>query len=186
MEKKLTYRELLENLITSARDPFCDSNKFYDIRNILMTSSNFKGLNHLYLAETYLQDDNTFNIDKEEALNQINMAMRESNKNAYFMAYRYYRKTEDDPNARNFMRISLDLGLANAYFEMGNLLKDGILFEQDREKAAEYYERAGEAGVKDSYFQLLILAIEDGDNDKAQAVVKEAEEHGVTLPGVVR
>ncbi len=185
MEKRLTYKELLENLINSARDPFCDSGKFYDIRNILLTSSNFKGLNHLYMAEMFLQDDTIFNVDEKEALNQIDLAMKEKNINAYYSAYRYYRKINDEPNARNYMRISLDLGLANAYFEMGNLLKDGILFRQDREKAAEYYQRAAEAGVKDGYFQMLILAVEDGDEYKANQIIKEAEKQGISLPGVV-
>ncbi len=185
MEKKLTYTELLENLINSAKDPFCDSNKFYDIRNILMTSSNFKGLNHLYLAELYLQDDDTFGIDEKEALNQIELAMDENNLNAYFSAYRYYRKTNNDPNARNYMRISLDLGLAPAYFEMGKLLKEGTLFRQDREKAAEYFHRSAEAGITDGYFELLSMAVEDGDGYKADEIIKEAKENGIDLPGVV-
>lgn len=186
MEKQLTRKELLENLIQQLQDPFCTLEKYDDIRTILLTSDTFFGLNHLFLAKLFIEDDAPFlNIDEEEARKQLELAIKEGNKNAYYFFYLFYKKTGDYTKARNYLRISYDLSFPDALMAMGKESMEGGLFQKDMAFAYACFRKAILAGKKEGYYYLVLIDTMAGNTQKAKDDYQKAMADGYFLPGVI-
>ncbi len=186
MEKRLTREELLENLINQLQDPFCSPEKYNDIQTILFQSDTFNGLNHLFLADLFLKNDRSlFRIDEKEAERQISLALKEGNKAAYYFFYLFHKQLGNATKARNYLRISYDLGLPDAYIAMGQESIDGTLFPKDLSFAYACFKRAVLSGKKEGHYYLLLVDTILGNKKKAEEDYQKAKEDGYVLPGVV-
>ena len=186
MEKRLTREELLENLIHQLQDPFCSPEKYSDIRNILFQSDTFNGLNHLFLAKLFLNNDHSlFRIDEKEAERQISLALKEGNKAAYYFLYLFHRRIGNATKARNYLRISYDLALPDAFIAMGKESIDGTLFPKDLSFANACFKKAVLSGKKEGHYYLVLVDTMLGNTEKAEEDYQKAKEDGYVLPGVV-
>lgn len=184
MEHRLTTKDLLRNLLKSSRDPFITPERLLDIRHVLMTSSNFGGVNHLIMAKTYLEPDlYPFSLTKEEAISQAELAIDEKNPIGYFYLYLFSEKEEEK---RKYLNISLMTGYENAYLEYARLLHDGILYPKDIDRSYLYFRKAADKGLADGYFGLMKIDIEREDYEMEKKHFEEARRKGISLPGVVR
>lgn len=183
MEKKLTSKELLNNLIVSANDPFATVEKIEDIKKILSTSKSFSGINHLILVKSYLEEGITpIKISKEEAIVQCNLAIEEGNDIGYFYLY----KLEDDEiKKRQYLNILLIRGYPKAYLEYAKLHHKGILYKKDLNKAYQYYRKAADKNLKDGYFGMIMVDIETNNLKQQKKDYEEALQKGFKLPGII-
>lgn len=184
MEKKLTQRELLNNLLKRAYDPFTTSEQQYDILHVLETSSNFRGMNHLFLCQCYFENHPLFHVSQGKALTQAYLALKEKNPIAYYYLYRLERY-RDRQKARNFLRMAVVYNVPKACLEMGRCLRLGDLFEKDEKESFLHYQKASKLGEKDGYYWMLLLASQKHDIELERRIYQEAKLHGVFLPGVI-
>lgn len=183
MEKKLTPKELLRNLIISSQDPFTSTERLEDIKRVLLTSDNFAGINHLYMAKTYLNPEAyPFQISKEEAREQCKLAIQEGNEIGY---YYLYFLADTDIEKRKYLNLSVLAKYPKAYLEYAKLKHQGIVYEKDIDKAYEYYKKAAHSGLQDGYYGMIQIDIERGDSRKQQEDYDEATKKGFHLPGIV-
>ena len=183
MEKILSTQELLSNLLKSARDPFCRTERIIDIHRILRDSGNFDGINHLLLAEAYLNPyDYPFNVTKEEALDQIQKAIEEGNHNGYY--YRYLL-IDDAQEKRKCLEVASFYGYPKAILEIARCYREGILFEKDDVKAYAYYKIAAHKGEAKGYLGMMLIDIDHNDMEQQKTDYEQALSHGIRLPGVV-
>lgn len=184
MEKKLTQKELLRNLLKRADDPFTTSEQKYDIQHVLETSSNFQGMNHLFLAQCYFEDHPLFLISEGKALTQAYLGLKEGNPISYYYLYRL-EKYRDRQKARNFLRMAVDYNVPKACLEMGRCLWRGDLFPKDEEEAFRCYQKAADLGEKEGYYYMLLLAASKHDIALERSVYEIAKKRQVHLPGVI-
>lgn len=185
MDKKLSSKALLIYLIKKAYDPFCTADSYQDIKSILFHSNNFHGMNYLYLAESYIEDDfSLFKISQEQAIHFCKKALKEDNPYGYYCLYKIYLKANDLKKARIFLRLSCSSSITEAYLEMGKNYQEGFLFSKDYKKAENYYLKALYLGNKESYFYLLLLALKERKTEKAYKIYSIAEKDNYRLPGV--
>lgn len=183
MEKKLTPKELLRNLIQSSKDPFTSTERLEDIKRVLLTSDNFCGINHLYMVKTYLNPDSyPFSITKQEAVNQCNKALKEGNTIGYFYLYLL---SEEELEKRKYLNLSLLYKYPNAYLEYARLHHIGTIYEKDLEKAYVYYKKAAGCGLKEGYYGMITIDMETGNKERQVQDYKEAEKKGFKLAGIV-
>lgn len=186
MEKKLTQKELLQNLIKTASNPFTTIEQKRDIQKVLEESSNFKGANHLFLVECYLNSQNPlFVISEAKAIAQTNKALKEHNVIGYYYLYILMRK-RNPLRARTSLRMACEFKIARAWYALGKEYLSGDLFDKDRIRAFDAFERSAQLGDARGYVEMLLIAAEDGDYEKQKKILKRAEDKGVLLPGVVR
>lgn len=186
MEKKLSSKQLLRNLLIAARDPFSSDEKISDIKNILSTSNSFEGVNHLILVKTYL--DPTlfpFIITKEEAFSQAKIAIEERNYAAYYYLYLLYKLDNDIEKARNSLNAAAAYNVVDALLEIAKLKKEGTMYEKNIDSAISYYKQACKLNSRKAYYLLQLLYNELGEYDKASDVYNEAKEKGIKLLGIV-
>lgn len=184
MEHRLTTKDLLRNLLKSSRDPFITPERLLDIQKVLMTSSNFSGVNHLIMVKTYLEPDlYPFHLTKEEAVSQAKLAIDERNPIGYFYLYLLSDREEEK---RKYLNISLMTEYEYAYLEYANLLHEGRLYQKNVDKAYLYFRKAADKGLADGYFGLMKIDIEREDYEMEKKHFKEARRKGIVLPGVVR
>ena len=101
MEKPLSREELFNGLLEKVRNPFTSDEQKNDIRRILISSSSFKGRNHLFLVECYLNPDNSFfYVSKKEAIQQAQLAIDEKNFKGHYYLHLLYQDT-DPVKSRN-------------------------------------------------------------------------------------
>lgn len=183
MEKKLTQKELLNNLIVSANDPFATVEKIEDIKTILSTSKSFSGINHLILVKSYFEEGITpIKITKEEAIQQCNLAIEEGNDIGYFYLY----KLEDDViKKRKYLNILLLEEYPLAYLEYAKLHHKGIIYKKDLAKAYQYYKKAADKNLKDGYFGMIMIDIETNNLTQQKKDYEEATKKGFKLPGLI-
>jgi len=185
MEKRLTRNELLIGLLRIASNPFTSLEKKLEIKKILEDSSTMRGMNHLFLLRCHFEEEHPlFYVSEEEAFRQAKLALKENNRGAYYYLYLLYR-SKDEVKARNYLRLSCDAKNPYAFLEMGKLQKEGILFEKDLEKASKNLTIAANCGLKEAYFQLLLMASEAHDIEKEKAIYIQAMFHQIYLPGIV-
>ena len=185
MEKTLTRDELLLQLLQKAQNPFTTPQQMNDIKQVLLTSSNFQGKNHIYLLRCFFNEvEPLFLITEQGAIQQAYFALKE---NHPFSCYYLYKllKDRDPVKARNYLRICVDYAYPEAYLEMAKCQHYGILFEQNRKSAFEYYKKAALCQRKEGYYGMLLMACEDGDTDLEEEIYKEAKKRGFLLPGIV-
>ena len=186
MEKKISPKQLLRNLLISARDPFASDEKIKDIHNILASSNSFEGVNHLILVKTYLNPDMfPFIVSKEEAYQQANLALKEKNNVAYYYLYLLYKRDKEYKKARYSLNAAATYYVEDAILEIARLKKIGEIYEKDIDSAISYYKEACKLNNRDGYYYLQLLYNELGENEKALEVYNEAKEKGIQLLGVV-
>lgn len=186
MEKKLSSKQLLRNLLISARDPFSSDEKVKDIQNILSTSSSFEGVNHLVLVRTYLDPSLfPFIVKKEEAYEQANLALKERNNVAYYYLYLLYRKDNELEKARHSLTAAATYYVEDALLEIARLKKEGEIFEKNIDSAISYYKEACKLNSRDAYYYLQLLYNELGKEEEAKEIYNEAKEKGIQLLGTV-
>jgi TPR repeat protein len=186
MEEKLSQKELLRNLIEAAMSPFATMEKIADIKNVLSSSNNFSGINHLILVQSYFNENSfPFSVTKEEAIIQAKAALKDKNPIGYYYLYLLY-KDEDEVKAKTNLIIASEAGYPKAIYEIGYLKHHGIIFKKNREEAFKYYKEAAKRNSLDGYFGLLVMYEEDGNYIEAEKILKEANDKGFSLPGVVR
>lgn len=78
----------------------------------------------------------------------------------------YYNK-KDYPNALLWLTKAADSGDVNAQTILGNMYKLGQGVQIDKDKAAEYYQRAAEQGAAEAEFNLGIIYQENSDYKSA-------------------
>lgn len=183
MEKKLTPKELLRNLILSSRDPFTSTERLEDIKRVLLTSDNFCGINHLYMVKTYLNPDSyPFSVSKDEAFNQCNKALNEGNTIAYFYLYLI---SEKEIEKRKYLNLSLLYKYPYAYLEYAKLHHTGTIYEKDLKKAYAYYKKAADNNIKEGYYGMITIDMETGNKEKQIQDYKDAEKKGFKLAGII-
>ena len=186
MERKLSSKQLLRNLLLAARDPFSSESKIKDIKKILATSNSFQGINHLVLVKTYFSKDLfPFYVTKEEAYEQADLAIKDNNYNGYYYLYLLYLEDENFDKARNALNAAAAYYVESALLEIARLKKEGIIYEKNIDDAIKYYLEACKLGSREAYFSLQLLYTEIGDYKKAKEVYNEAEDKGIKLLGVV-
>lgn len=185
MEKQLTRDELLFSLLKKAKNPFTTMEQKNDVKRILMESSTMRGMNHLFLAKCYFEDKPLFNISKEEAIRQANLAYKENNTGAFFYLYKFAKDTHPSI-ARNYLRLACMYGNPYAYLELANLKKDGILFEKNLKEAFENYKMAAECNLKEGYFGMLLIASEKGNEELQKEIYQKAIKNNIELPGIIK
>ncbi len=186
MENKLSSKQLLRNLLISARDPFASDSKIKDIQNILSSSSSFEGVNHLILVKTYLNPTMfPFIVSKEEAFEQVELALKEHNYVAYYYQYLLYRKEKNIKKARISLNAAASYYVEEALLEIARLKKEGEIYEKNIDSAISYYKEACKLNSRDGYYYLQLLYNELGQEDKAKEVYNEAKEKGIQLLGTV-
>lgn len=184
MEKKLTQQELLENLIRTASQPFTTSEQRHDIKTVLENSSNFHGMNHLFLVSCYFEENPLFSISEGKALYQAGLALKEGNPIAYYYLYLLH-KGKEEQKARIDLRMAVHYKVPQALLEMARLLEKGEMFPHNQNKAFQLYQQAAEKGETEAYYGMLLIASKNQDIEKAKQIYKEAKEKGISLPGVV-
>lgn len=183
MEKKLTSKELLRNLIVSANDPFATVERLEDIKKVLSTSKNFAGINHLILAKSYFEDNITpFKLTEEEVKKQCELAIEEGNQIGYFYLYKL---AKTDVERRKYLNISIYTNYAPAYLEYAKLHHKGDIYQKDLNKAYQYYRKAANSGLEDGYFGMIMIDIETNNLKKQKEDYEEAKRKGFKLPGIV-
>lgn len=186
MEKSLTHDNLLQTLINRAIDPFSTCEQKQDIQRILEQSSSFGGLNHLFLVQCYLRnDDNIFSIDKDKAILQAELALNEGNTYSCYFLFQLL-KNDKRAMARNYLRLACDYAIPEAYLEMAKCLHKGYLFIQDRQKAYENYKKAARSGLREGFYGMLLITCEDGDIEKQNKIITEAGLAGYDLYGMIK
>lgn len=186
MEKKLSSKQLLRNLLIAARDPFSSDEKITDIQNILATSNSFDGVNHLILVKTYLNPTLfPFMVTKEEAFNQASLALKERNNVAYYYLYLLYKEDNELEKARHSLNAAATYQVVEALLEIARLKKEGIIYEKNIDSAISYYKEACKLNSREAYYSLQLLYNELGQYDKAEEIYKEAKEKGIQLLGTV-
>lgn len=184
MEKKINKEELLKRLLIIAKDPFTTCEQNFDIRKIFENSTNFFGRNHLFLVQCYFAEENPiFVVSKEEAIQQARLAVKEGC--LYGCYYLFHLVKDTRPvDARNFLRIAADEGIAEACLEMAKCQHYGNVFEKNRKQAFENYKKAAQSGMMEGYYGMLIMASEDRDKDLQERIYNQAKERGIELPGI--
>lgn len=183
MEKKLTPKELLRNLILSSNNPFTSTERLEDIKKVLLTSDNFCGINHLYMVKTYLQPESyPFTISKEEAIRQCDIALKEGNTIGYY--YRYLL-SDNDVEKRKYLNLSVLNKYPKAYLEYARLHQLGIVYEKNLDKAYQYYKKAADSKLVEGYRGMMEIDIETGNKKQQVEDYEEAEKKGFHLPGIV-
>lgn len=186
MEKKLSSKQLLRNLLISARDPFSSDEKIQDIHDILASSSSFDGVNHLILVKTYLDPSLfPFIVKKEEAFQQAELALKERNNVAYYYLYLLYRKDNDLEKARRSLNAAATYYVEEALLEIARLKKEGEIYEKNIDSAIYYYKEACKLNSRDAYYALQLLYNELGKEEEAKEIYNEAKEKGIQLLGTV-
>lgn len=184
MEKKLSQKSLLRNLLLTSMDPFCTIEKIHDIQEILEDSTAFEGINHLILVQTYF--DSTlypFSVSKEKAIQQANAAIKDGNKAGY---YYLYLLSDKDSDRRNNLNIAVFYNYPEAYLSYAKHLQKGDLYDKDLQKAYTYYQSAAQNGLVDGYMGMLEIDIERNDQEQQKKDYKEALEKGFKLPGTIQ
>ena len=185
MENKLTKFQLLKNLIAKAFSPFSSLETIIDIKNILATSNGFDGFNHLYLVACYLQNDTRiFHLTREQAEQQLNLALSEHCDLAYYYQYLLY-KNIDDKKAREGLYIITEFNYGPALLALAKEYESGHLFKKDDQKAYEYYLKATDCREIDAYIGCILLAKKYHDKDAEQKIYQKAEKNHISLPGRV-
>lgn len=183
MEKKLTKKELLSNLLTSAQDPFSSTEKVMDIKRILADSNSFDGTNHLLLVEAFLKPmDYPFPMTKKEAEEQANLAIKEGN---HFGYYYLYLLSNDAQEKRKCLEIASFYGYMQAVLEIAKCYHIGYLFEKNLEKAYTYYSLAANKGERKGYIGMIEIDADLGNKEKQKQDYLKAQEAGFSLPGVI-
>lgn len=185
MEKPLSREELFNGLLEKVRNPFTSDEQKNDIRRILISSSSFKGRNHLFLVECYLNPDNSFfYVSKKEAIQQAQLAIDEKNFKGHYYLHLLYQDT-DPVKSRNHLRRACVYQRPKAYARRGHLLHDGILFEKNREKAYEAFYQASCLHDPSGYFGRLLRQSEKGNLKGELEMIEKAKEDGIFLPGYI-
>lgn len=186
MEKQLTKREFLLNLLKTATNPFCSDEKLNDIQQILKTSSNFDGLNHLLLVQDYLKDEShIFYITEEEAILQAKKAIEEGNIIGNYYLYLLY--LNDEPKlAISFLEKVVDSSYPKADLRYANHLLYGDIISKDEDKALKYFKIASEYNLNDGYYGMLYIYEKQGRIEEAIKVYNDAKKKNIELPGIVR
>lgn len=186
MEKQLTKREFLLNLLKTATNPFCSDEKLNDIQQVLTTSSNFDGLNHLLLVQDYLKDeDHIFYITKEEAILQAEAAINEGNIIGNYYLYLLYLK-EKPKLAISYLEKVVNSCYPKADLKYANHLLYGDIIDKDENKALKYFKIASQYNLSDGYYGMLYIYEKQGKILEAFQVYNEAKSKNIELPGVVR
>lgn len=185
MEKQISRNELLLRLLAIAKNPFTTCEQKFDVRKILENSSNFDGKNHIFLVQCYFSKTSPlFTVTKEEAIYQARLALKE--KNLFSCYYLFLLLKDSNPtSARLYLRIAVDEGYPEAYLEIAKCYHYGIVFNQDKEKALDYYKKAALSNNQDGYYGLLYMYSENQEYNKEKQIYKEAISKGFNLPGVV-
>lgn len=185
MEKPLSREELFNGLLEKVRNPFTSDEQKNDIRRILISSSSFKGRNHLFLVECYLNPDNSFfYVSKKEAIQQAQLAIDEKNFKGHYYLHLLYQDT-DPVKSRNHLRRACVYQRPKAYARRGHLLHDGILFEKNMEKAYEAFYQASRLHEPSGYFGRLLRQSEKGNLKGEMETIEKAKEDGIFLPGYI-
>lgn len=183
MEKSVTKKELLAELIKSAQDPFASNEKIIDIKRILSSSDSFDGANHLLLVEAFLYpSESPFPMSLEEAKEQAKLAITEGNHNGY---YYLYLLSEDNQEKRTCLEIASFYGYQKAIIEIAKCYHNGYLFEKDLNKAYTYYSLAANKGNRAGYVGMIEVDADLGDKERQIEDYKKASENGFSLPGVI-
>lgn len=157
METKLSNFQKLKGLIEQAYSPFTTTETLSDIKQILKTSDGFDGYNHLCIVAFYLDKENQlFYITKEEAEEQLELALKEHCDIAYYFVYRFYRDT-DKNKARAALYLMSEFNYGAALLSLAKEYERGDLFPLDYDKAYEYYRKAMDAKEIDAFIQGLLL-----------------------------
>ncbi|MFA6829718.1 MAG: hypothetical protein WCR67_03330 [Bacilli bacterium] len=183
MEKKISQRELLRKLLLAAIDPFSSQEKINDIEAILRTSSSFSGMNHLALVRSYLDETSfPFRITREEALNQVNLALKEGNKIGY---YYLYCLSKLDIEKRKYLNLAIHYEYPPALLEYAKLLHSGQLFDKNIDLAYQYYKKASLSHLEGGYLGMIQIDIEKKDYQQEKKDYDLAKINGFTLPGII-
>lgn len=186
MEKNLSRDELLYSLLKKAEDPFTKLEQKRDILRILKESSTMRGMNHLFLVDCYFKEENAiFNINKEEAIKQAKLALKENNVGSFYFLYLLLKDT-DKRKARCYLLLSAMYGNPKAHLSLGDHYLNGTLFKKDLSKAEIHYQIAADCDEKDGYFKLLYLASLSKDIEKQKVIYEKAKLKNIFLPGVVK
>lgn len=186
MEKKLSRDELLYSLLKIAENPFTNIEQKRDIFRILKESSTMRGMNHLFLVNCYFNKEKAiFNVNREEAIFQAKLALKENNVGAFYFLYMLLKDT-DVRKARCYLLLSAMYGNPKAHLSLGDHYLYGTLFERDLVKAEKHYTIAAECKEKDGYFKLLYIASLNNDIKKQNSIYEKAKENGIILPGIVK
>lgn len=186
MEKQLTKREFLLNLLKTATNPFCSDEKLNDIQQVLESSSNFDGLNHLLLVQDYLKDeDHIFYITKEEAIVQAEAAIDEGNIIGNYYLYLLYLK-EKPILAISYLEKVVGSSYPKADLKYANHLLYGDIITKDEDKALKYFKIASQYNISDGYYGMLYIYEKQGKIEDAIKVYNDAKRKNIELPGIVR
>ncbi len=184
MEKTLTRDELLYYLLEKARNPFTTIEQKNDVKRVLMESNTMRGMNHLFLAKCYFDENPLFQISRKEAIRQAVLAFQENNSGAFYYLY-LLLKDSDPSKARNYLRLSAAYGNPKAYLDMAYYQHHGILFEKNEKEAYQNYSIAARCGLYDGYYGMFLLACEHHDVQLEKQIYHQAEENGFKLPGII-
>ncbi len=186
MEKTLTKKELLYNLIKGVQDPFSTAEKQRDIRRILSSSSNFGGLNHLYLARCHFSNrKEPLIVSLEEAKEQALLAIKEKNNVGYYFLYKVKLEKKEYQKAITYLKYMISIGYPDAYMDMANLLYKGVAIEKDDREAYKYYEKATEKDIDKGFFGMLLIASSYHDVKLEKKIIEKAAQCGLVLPGFI-
>lgn len=184
MEKTLTRNELLSYLLDKAQNPFTTMEQKNDVKRVLMESNTMRGMNHLFLAKCYFDENPLFSISRKEAIRQATLAFQENNTGAYYYLF-LLLKDSNPSKARNFLRLSASSGNPKAFLAMAKYQHDGILFEKNIDEAFKNYKIAASCSLYDGYFGMLLIASEKHDVELEKQIYKEALLKGFKLPGII-
>ena len=185
MEKPLSREELFSGLLEKARNPFTSDEQKNDIKRILLSSSSFRGRNHLFLVECHLNPDITyFSISKEVAIQQAELAIKEKNFKGHYYLHLLYQDI-DPVKSRNHLRRACVYQMPIAFARRGYLLHEGILFEKNSEEAYKCFCQAALLKEKEGYFGRLVRQSEKGNVRAEKEVIRKAKEEGIILPGYI-
>lgn len=184
MEPGIEKDRLLTILIDQARDVFITVEKKADLLRVLKESDSFNGKNHIFLLTCFFDDNPTFLISKEEAINQAQLALKEGSGIGYYYLYKLY-KDEDKSKARNCLRMAVDIGYSIAILELAKCYHFGTTFAKNEALAEKYYKISCKLGEADAYFYLLMLYCQQGNKEKAEELYIYGLSRGFDLPGIV-
>lgn len=184
MEPGIEKDRLLTILIDQARDVFISVEKRADLLKVLKESNSFNGKNHIFLLTCYFDENPTFIISKQEAINQAQLAIKEGSGIGYYYLYNLYK--DDQPSqARNCLRLAVDIGYSIAILQLAKCYHFGQTFQKDEKLAEKYYKIACKLDEPDAYFYLLMLYCQQGDKQKAEELYIYGLSRGFDLPGIV-
>jgi|GEM_PF-2834182 len=177
---------LLRNLLLASRDPFATETKILDIQHILETSTSFSGMNHLVLAESYLNPNSfPFEVSYGKALAQAKEALREGNRRSYYVLFELYLLGKDERRARGALDAACFYQDTQALVRRAYFEKEGLLYERNRKKAWEDFLLAAKKGSRDGFFGLQLMKSEDGDYEEAKKIYQEGQKRGMRLIGAL-